>query len=550
MLPAGDDCDDCKPGANIVRPTHILFASIPFILTFFFVSAIVLQKIFPFLSGEAQSLKTGGAFSGRSFYSNGSTQTRPTIKQVSALTFSSTVALATVLAELILCEISNSIPAARDYALSVTISLLLILLILAIPFLEIHSIVSSAGYNFTGTGRGRTRIAWLLQLIAFGTWLLGFWWSGDYLLGRNGGSGEPESPPLSPTSQSIIDASLSRIGVIGISIMSLLSGFASVSSPWHNFFSRAKPVTESAIARKAAGLQATQDMLATKRSRIRALERKMSETTSNNDSFFQKALGSFRGNVDTVERQTLLLEISGLETMALSLSSSHSTLKTRFQAQQRARTARGRLLLSLSYAFSLFCLYRITTTTITFLRRWLASRTHPDQLQSTSDPVDNILALLATHYDPHLDTAVWAHRISFLLSGAILFASFSSVMQTFHLFTRFFPGLLRTIQANLALVVAQVCATYVISACLMLRAMVPGDVVGEGLKGLGGGVGRMGWVDGWFERWFLSGVVVTALGIWIGRQLGGAVGGGGGMMDDEDDAFDDAGGALEMGKRS
>ena len=103
------------------------------------------------------------------------------------------------------------------------------------------------------------------------------------------------------------------------------------------------------------------------------------------------------------------------------------------------------------------------------------------------------------------------------------------------------PGLLKTIQANLALVVAQVCATYVISAALMLRSMVPGGVVGEGLRGLGGGVGRMGWVDGWFEVWFLGGVGVTGVGIWVGRQIADA----GGW--EEDEGFDDGGGGVEMG---
>lgn len=108
-------------------------------------------------------------------------------------------------------------------------------------------------------------------------------------------------------------------------------------------------------------------------------------------------------------------------------------------------------------------------------------------------------------------------------------------MQTFHLFARFAPGLLRAVQANLALVVAQVCATYVISAALMLTGMMPGQVVGEGLRGLGGR--EMGWVDGWFERWFLGAVAVTAMGIWIGRKLGG-------------EEWEDDEGDLEMGKRS
>lgn len=508
-------------------PTAIAFSSLPFIATFLLVSILVLQRLFPILSGETSSPKSSASPRPLS-------ASRPAVKRIAAFTFSSTIALAAVLAELILCEISNTIsPTARGVALHITIDLLLFFLIIAIPFLEIHSIISAAGWEFTGPGSGR--VSWLLQIAVFIAWLLGFWWSGEYLLGRR-----PTIQQAPQNYGSIGEASLERIGVIGISVMSLLSGFASVSSPWHSFFSKPKPVTEASIARKAAGLEATRDMLAAKRSRLRVLERKMSEAPT--ESFFQKALGSIRGNADTVERRTLLLEISGLEAMALSLSSSHSNLQTRLNQQHRSRTAKGRLLVTVAYFFSLFCLYRIATTTLTFIRRSLSSHKYTSETFTTSDPVDNILALLAKHYDPHLDQAAWARQISFLLSGIILFASFSSVMQTFHFFARFLPSLLKTIQANLALVVAQVCATYVISAALMLRGMMPGDVVGEGLKGLGGGKEEMSWVDGWFERWFLGGVVITVAGIWLGRRIGGG--------DEWDDDFDDEGGGLEMGKRS
>lgn len=83
--------------------------------------------------------------------------------------------------------------------------------------------------------------------------------------------------------------------------------------------------------------------------------------------------------------------------------------------------------------------------------------------------------------------------------------------------------------------VAQLCATYVIAAALMLRGMIPGEVMGSGYKELGGG--QMGWVDGWFEIWFLSGVGVTAVGIWLGRKLGA-----------DDEEWDDL--DVENGKRS
>lgn len=523
MLP---DCDECKPG-NMPALTAIVFSSLPFVVTFLLVSTLVLQKLFPFLSGEVQSLKTSSY--ARPFSSNAS-QARPIIKRLSAIIFASTVALATVLTELILCEISNTNEAVRGLAFRVTILLLLFLLILAIPFLEIHSIISAAGYDFSGKSKGRI---WVLQFILFTVWLGGFWWSGEWLLRRLGQN------PGTESSQSLTEASLERIGVIGISVMSLLSGFASVSSPWQNFFSRSKLVTEATITRKAAGLEATQDMLSAKRSRLRALERKMSDAPT--ESFFQKAIGSIRRNPDSAERQALLLEISGLETMAVSLATSHSNLQSRFEQQKRSRTATGRLFLIGSYAFSIFCLYRIFTTTLTAIRRALSAHHYSSQDFRSSDPVDNILALLAKHYDPLLDQAVWARQISFLLSGLILFGSLSSVMQTFHLFARFFPSLLKTIQTNLALVVAQVSATYVLSAALMLRGMMPGAVIGEGLGALGGKDG-VAWIDGWFERWFIGGAVLTLVGIWVGRKLGG-------RDDWEEDEYDDGIG-LEGGKRS
>ncbi|MCJ1464165.1 hypothetical protein MMC07_002778 [Pseudocyphellaria aurata] len=524
------DCTDCVPGRRIQAPTAIIVSSLPFLVTFLFVSTIVLQKIFPILSGDvtskgrdAPASKNGhGRSSSLSIGSSG----QPQIKRLSALAFSTTVALAAVLAELILCEISNTInPTTRGIAFHITVSLLLFLLIIAIPLIQIHSIVTAAGWDFTGPRQGRLRLAWVLLTAGFTAWLLAFWWSGEQLLGHRGPGGPSEHHSLS-------EACLGRVAVIGISFMSLLSGFASVNSPWQNFGSRPRPVTEADLARKQAGLDATHDMLAAKHSRLRALERKLLDAPPG--TFFQKALGSIRGNADQAERKSLELEISGLETMARSLATTHAALQSRRIQQTRSRTATGRLLRSASYAFSVFCLYRIVTTSVTAIRRVLAS---PSHAVTPSDPIDHVLVFVARHYDPQLDRAAWARPISFLVSGVILGASFSSALQTFHLFARFAPALLRAVQATRALIVAQTLATYVISAALILRGMMPGQVVGDGLRGLGGRDMTSGWVDGWFERWFLGGVVVTAVGIWIGSKLGPA--------DGEDEEWE-----LEGGKRS
>ncbi|KAL8647204.1 MAG: hypothetical protein Q9210_005692 [Variospora velana] len=542
MLPSSDDCDECRPGGKVPALTVIAFASLPFIVTFLLVSTIVLNKIFPILTGDVSSSPKRTVVS--------TSKPRLTVRRISGITFSTTIALAAVLAELILCEISNVIdPFARRVAFHFTITLLLLLLIGIIPSIEIQSVISAAGWEFTGKSRGRIRIAWILQGFSTLIWLLAFWWTGGQLLNKTSGVLSAQDPKT----QTLSEACLSRVGVIGISLMALLSGFASVSAAWQNIFSKPRPVTDTDVARKAVGLEATNDMLLAKQSRLRALERKMSDQPQEK-SFFQKAIGSVRGNADLTEIRSLEMEIRGLDAMALSLSTSHNTLHSRLQQQNRSKTVRGRLFAISSYVFALFCLYRILTTFYSALRRSIIhSYYHPRPASSTnqpsssssstspssSDPITTFLALLATHYDPHLDRDLYTRQLSFLLSGLILSASFTSALQTFALVARFLPSLLRAVNQNLPLLVAQVCGIYTISAALLLRGRVlPGKVVGEGLRGMGGA--EMGWVDGWFDGWFLGGVAITVVGVWVGRKVGGGEWG----------EYDDYGnGDLEGGKR-
>lgn len=447
--------------------------------------------------------------------------------------------LSAVLVELLLCEISDSLhPAARGLALKVTLSSLLVLSILVTPALELHGLAKTMLGSPADVGASTKRAMKPLVRIGmeaalFSAWLVVFWYI-------------PKASVLSrlhsvemgghlDEGHAFTEACLERIGIIGVSLMASLAGFAAVSSLWQTFGVRHRPVRDTDIARKEAGLSATEDMLAVKQSRLRALRHKIAESapSQQESGFMTRMIGNFRGSTEAQEQRSLEMEISGLETMRFTLASSLSTMRTRFSEQQRSRTKSGKLLSLVNTIFALYCAYRIFATSLSSLRRWW----QPSSTFANSDPINNVLALLTTHWDSNLDRAAWSRQISFLLSGIMLLASFSAVLQTFRLFARFTPNLLHHAQTSLPLIISQIAGTYVISSALLLRSNLPAEVSSVISEALGAPLeGKF--VESWFESWFLVAVSLTAVGILIGRKVGSA---------DED--WDDLEG-VEMGKRS
>jgi Abscisic acid G-protein coupled receptor/The Golgi pH Regulator (GPHR) Family N-terminal len=516
-----EKCEDgCSPLSRSLAQqtaTALISSSLPFAITFFLVATLAVQRLFPALSG-LDSLKNDNDHVNLPAPSTAPRNQKVTSKykhlifseKLAAACFSVIIALTTVLAELILCEITNTLnPAARTLALHLTINTLLFLLIVAAPILELHSLIRASGWGFSRGGTGRVRIGWLLEAAGFATWLFLFWWAGSRLIGSNAHSRQKDG-----VAKPLREACLERVGIIGVVLMASLAGFAAISAPWQNLFMKHKPVHESDISNKEAGLRSTTEMLAMKRHRLRAIDRKLTETPS--EGFMSRVIGSLRGNPDIVEHRALQMEISGLEMMRLQQESSVNMSRDRLYSQSSAHTALGRFWRATSFVFSLYCIYRICATCFyTFRRYWLPSASFSQQ-----DPINNTLAIVAKHLYPSLDRQAWAGYISFLLSGVILAASFNSTRTTFHFFSRFTPAVLSHAQANLALFISQISATYVISSALLLRSNLPkglGSVITEAL----GAPLDQGYVDRWFEGWFLIAAGSTAVAIFVGRKISG-----------------------------
>lgn len=243
MIPLDDDCDECVPEYMVQRgAVKTVISALPFLLTFLVVALGVSQKLFPILSGhtDRKAQHSDARLPGtpsrerKSMFKN----LRLNVRSLAAVTFSINIALSAVLAELIFCEItSTGNRATRTLALKLTLPSLLFLLVVATPALEIHSVVSGAGWNTNGSQRGQRRAAWILEACGLAVWLAAFWYLGSGLLGTYL---HEESYVHNHT---FSEGCLERIGVIGISMMASLTGFAAVSSLWQTFGVKYRPVS-------------------------------------------------------------------------------------------------------------------------------------------------------------------------------------------------------------------------------------------------------------------------------------------------------------------
>jgi hypothetical protein len=219
----------------------MIVSVLPFLLTFVVVALGVSQKLFPILSGHSDrkahhsEVRLPGATTREriSVFKD----LRINARSLSALIFSINIALSAVLAELIFCEItSTGNRATRTLALKLTLPSLLFLLVVVTPALEIHSVVSGVGLKTGGARGGQRKAAWILEACGLAAWLAAFWYLGSGLLGTY------LHEKSYVHNHTFSEGCLERIGVIGISMMASLTGFAAVSSLWQTFGVKYRPV--------------------------------------------------------------------------------------------------------------------------------------------------------------------------------------------------------------------------------------------------------------------------------------------------------------------
>ncbi|KAL1124669.1 hypothetical protein AAG570_001293 [Ranatra chinensis] len=361
------------------------------------------------------------------------------------LIFSSTFSLSCTMFELIIFEIVGILDSGSRYLhWNVGLYLILGMLVVAIPFYIAYYSVINCKFVRSNMIKPLTCIIWLVYMYFF-------WKLGDPF------------PLLSPKQGILsIEQAISRVGVIGVTVMALLSGFGAVNYPYSSMTYFMRPVTPADVQAIEKRLMQTMDRILAKKKRI-ALAKRSSQVTTTFSSPTQTIWGMLRNNKNsnTENIKQLQQEANALEELSRQLFlEAHDTRDMQLRLEW-AKTWQGKYFNCLGYFFSGYCLWKIFISTVNIVFDRVGKK----------DPVTKGMEIVVHWLGFNIDVAFWSQHISFFLVGCIVITSIRGLLLTL---TKFFYAISSSKSSNIiVLILAQIMGMHFVSSVLLMRMNMP-----------------------------------------------------------------------------
>lgn len=368
------------------------------------------------------------------------------------LIFSITFSLSCTMFELIIFEILGLLDSSsRYFHWNIGLYMMLFMVIVLIPFYIGYFILINIQFVKRQVIRPLTILIWLVYIYLF-------WKIGDPF------------PILSPKQGILaIEQGISRIGVIGVTVMALLSGFGAVNYPYTSMTYFMRHVDPSQILSIEKRLMQTMDMILVKKKRI-ALTKKGS-TANNSGNKLEKSgiwgmLKTVTNTVGTSSTENvwqLKQEVAGLEELSRQLFLEAHDMHNMQERVAWSSTWRGKYFNFLGYFFSLYCMWKIFISTINIVFDRVGKK----------DPVTRGIEIAVHWIGINIDVTFWSQHISFFLVGCIVVTSIRGLLLTL---TKFFYAISSSKSSNIiVLVLAQIMGMYFVSSVLLMRMNMPSE---------------------------------------------------------------------------